>query len=331
MTSQDVAREAGVSRSAVSLVLNGRADGAISAVNQEAVRAAAARLGYRPNRIAQSLRDQTTHTIGVITDNIVSGGYGGAMLAGASTRFAESDYVLLVVGSDGEKLRDTANTDALLARQVDGLIFAAEGLVPWEPPELFLREKNVLLNAFDPRGRTAGVVTDEAEGGYNAARLLLEAGHTDILALTGTPDVEATGRRMAGHERAMAEAGLTGRRVVCGWEIDAGLEVGTRVLDVDNPPTGVVCANDRAAAGVLLAAARLGLRVPEDLSVVGYDDDPNVARQLGLSTVAIPHWQMGARAADLLLERLGGHDVAPGEVLVPGEVLRRRSVAAPRH
>lgn len=330
MTSQDVAREAGVSRSAVSLVLNGRADGAISAVNQDAVRAAAARLGYRPNRIAQSLRDQTTHTIGVITDNVVSGAYGGAMLAGASTRFAASDYVMLVVGSDGETARDTANTDALLARQVDGLIFAAEGLIAWEPPGMFLREKNILLNAFDPRGRTAGVVGDEVKGGYNAARLLLEAGHTDILALTGTLDVEATGRRMAGHERAMAEAGLTGRQVVCGWEIDAGLEVGRRVLDVADPPTGVVCANDRAASGVLLAAARLGLRVPEDVSVVGYDDDPNVARQLGLSTVAIPHWDMGVRAADLMLARLGGQDVPSGEVLVPGQVLRRASVAEPR-
>ncbi len=329
VTSQDVAREAGVSRSAVSMVLNGRAEGAISAVNQKAVREAAERLGYRPNRIAQSLRDQTSHTIGVISDSIVTGAFGGPMLAGASVRAAESDYVLLVMGSDGRTDRNAEFIDALLARQVDGLIYAAEGMTAWAPPRIFRREPHILLNAFDPSGGSTGVVCDEVEGGYRATRLLLDAGHRDIVALTGTPDVEATGRRSAGHQRALAEAGIRGRELVCGWEIDRGLDLGTRVLEAEDRPTGVVCANDRVAAGVLLAAARLGLRVPADVSVVGYDDDPNVAPQLGLSTVGIPHREMGVRAVDLLLGSLGEAPLPGGEVVVPTPVMRRGSVAPP--
>lgn len=331
VTSQDVAREAGVSRSAVSLVLNGRADGAISAANQEAVRDAAARLGYRPNRIAQSLRDQTTHTIGVITDSIVSGAFGGEMLAGASVRAGRSDYVLMVMGPDGRTNRDEEFIDALLARQVDALVYAAEGMVAWAPPQAFRREPHILLNAFDPAGGSAGVVCDEVAGGYQAARMLLDAGHRDIVALTGSLDVEATGRRTAGREQALAEAGIRGRELVCGWEIDRGVEMGTRVLESGDRPTGIICANDRVAAGVLLAAARLGLRVPEDVSVVGYDDDPNVAPQLGLSTVRLPHWQMGETAMDLLLGALEGATMPAGEVLVGTPAVERASVAPPLH
>lgn len=329
VTSQDVADAAGVSRSAVSLVLNGRAEGAISAANQKAIRSTAEKLGYRPNQVARSLRDQTTHSIGVLTDSIVTGSFGGEMIAGASRRAARDGYVLLVINADRVPQAEAEALETLLGRQVDALVYAAEGLHGWTPPEHFLGEHNILLDAFAPDGRVTGVVPDEVAGGYRAARMLLDAGHRDIMVFGGTPDVEATGRRVIGHERAMSEAGLTSRQVVCGWEIDVGLEVGTRVLSADDRPTGVICANDRAAAGVMLAAARLGLRVPEDVSIVGYDDDPNVAPQLGLSTVKLPHWEMGEKAMDLLIGSLKGAELPAGEVLVDTPAVPRASVGSP--
>ena len=329
VTSHDVAKAAGVSRSAVSLVLNNRADGIISAENQEAVREAAEALGYRPNRVARSLRNQVTHTIGVVTDYLLSGAFGGAMISGATLAAAEADYLLLVMGTEGDPHKEREAIETLQARQVDALVFAAEGLRPWSPPQSFLREHNVLLDALDPQGRTTCVVADEVDGGYRAARLLVDAGHERITYLTGTPDLMATGRRLEGFHRAMTEANLEARVVTCGWEIDRGLAVGTQVLDVADPPTGVLCANDRAAAGVFLAAARLGLRIPEDLSVVGYDDDPNVAPQLELSTVGLPHRRMGERAIKLLIDQIDGLRVPAGEVLVDSPVLERRSVAPP--
>lgn len=337
MTSFDVAELAGVSRSAVSLVLNGRAEGLISAENQEAVRRAAAELGYRPNRVARSLRDRSTHTIGVVTDTIVSGAFGGAMITGAGVRAARDDYLLFVMGTEGRAEREDEVIGALQARQVDALVYAAEGLHSWTPPQAFRDEPNILLDAFDPTGTSLCVVSDEEIGGYRATRMLLDAGHRRIAYLHGTTSVTATGRRMIGHDRAMAEAGLRAEKVECGWEIDRGLEDGARVLDRPDQavggqparPTAVLCGNDRVAAGVLLAAARLGLRVPQDVSVVGYDDDPNVAPQLGLSTVCLPHRAMGERAMDLLLERLAGRTHEPGEVRVDSPAVARASVASP--
>ncbi|MDN5564174.1 MAG: LacI family transcriptional regulator [Luteococcus sp.] len=330
VTSHDVAALAGVSRSAVSLVLNGRAEGVISAENQAAVRAAAKELGYRPNGIARSLRSAATHTIGVITDSIASGTYGGAMISGATDVAARKGYLLLAIDSHQDRELEVEAVDMLRARQCDALLFAAEGLHSWQPPESFLAEKCLLLNAFDPQGRVAGVVGDEEVGGRRATELLLEAGHRRITYLTGTDEVIANGRRITGHREAIERSGAHSTLVPCGWEIDAGLETGTRVLDVAEPPTAIMCANDRVAAGVFLAAARLGLRIPEDLSVVGYDDDPNVAPQLGLSTVLLPHRAMGERAASLLLEALDGKELPTGEIPVDSPMVRRESVAAPR-
>lgn len=336
-TSFDVAELAGVSRSAVSLVLNGRAEGFISAENQEAVRQAAAELGYRPNRVARSLRVRSTRTIGVITDTIVSGAFGGAMMTGAGTRAARDDYLLFIMGTEGRAEQEEEIIGALQARQVDALMYAAEGLHPWAPSQAFRDEPNILLDAVDPTGASVCVVSDEETGGYRATRMLLDAGHRRIAYLHGTEWVTATGRRMAGHDRAMAEAGLRAEKIECGWEMDRGLDVGTWVLDrpghaadgQPERPTAVLCANDRVAAGVLLAAARLGLQVPQDVSIVGYDNDPNVASQLGLSTVCLPYRAMGERAMDLLVKILAGHPHEPGEVRVDSPAVKRISVAPP--
>lgn len=330
VTSHDVAALAGVSRSAVSLVLNGRAEGVISAENQAAVHAAAKELGYRPNGIARSLRNAATHTIGVITDSIASGAYGGAMISGATDVAARQGYLLLAIDSHQDRELEVEAVDMLRARQCDALLYAAEGLHSWEPPKSFLAEKCLLLNAFDPQGRVAGVVSDEEIGGKRATELLLEAGHLEITYLIGTEEVTATGRRLEGHRTALAGAGARSTLVRCGWEISDGLTVGTQVLDVAEPPKAILCANDRVAAGVFLAAARLGLRIPEDLSVVGYDDDPNVAPQLGLSTVLLPHREMGELAAKLLLDLLDGKELPTGETPVDSPAVPRASVAPPR-
>lgn len=327
VTSFDVAQAAGVSRSAVSLVLNGRADGVISAQNQRAVREAAERLGYRPNRVARSLRDSRTHLLGVVTD-VTSGPYGGAMITGATIRAAASDHLLLVMDAQEGRHDEEQAIEALLARQVDGLLVAPGSLREWRPPEVFDQVPGILLDATDPTGRATCVVGDETGGGYAATRLLLDAGHRDIALLTGLPAQVATGRRLAGHERAMREVGGRCRVLTCGWDIDDGLREGTRLLDGPDRPTGIVCANDRVAAGVLLAAARRGIGVPEELSVVGYDDDPSIAAQLGISTIGLPHRAMGERAVELLLQAIAGERLEPGEVLIPAPVMRRGSVRA---
>lgn len=328
VTAKDVAELAGVSRSAVSMVLNGRADGDIAPEKQEAVRRAAATLRYRPNAVARSLRSSSSRTIGVVTDAVTTSAFGGAMLTGASRVAAAEDYLLLVVDSHRDPRVEAEAIDVLQARQCDALMFVAEGLIGWQPPPAFQDDLSLLINAFDPQCRVPGVYPDEYMGGRVATRMLLDQGHRHIVCLGGGKGAVAGERRVQAHRDLMAERGLPTQVIDCGWELDRGLEVGGRALD-EHRPTGIICANDRVAAGVFLAAARRGLRIPEDISVVGYDDDPNVATQLNLSTVLLPHLQMGERAAELLLGALGGEDLPSQDVLVPVEAVPRGSIAAP--
>ncbi len=329
ITSHDVARRAGVSRSAVSLVLNGRAEGAISAQNQEAVLRAVNELGYRPNTVARSLRNASTHTIGVVTDSILSTGFGGDMVNEATRAAAARGYLLLVVDCDRNPVREQEAVQVLKSRQCDGLMLAAEHLREWQPPPGFADEKCLLLDAVDPSGQVPGVVSDEVGGARSATELLLHAGHREIAYLTGESHYLAAGMRVQGHTKALAAAGLGPQLVECGWDISDGLRVGLRLLDSPDRPTAVLCANDRVAAGVFLAAARLGLSIPDELSVVGYDNDRNVAPHLGLTTISLPHRAMGARAIEVLLDVMAGRAVEPTRLLVDSPVVERASVAPP--
>jgi LacI family transcriptional regulator len=345
-TSQDVADLAGVSRSAVSLVLNGHGDGNISAANQAAILAAAKELDYSPNPVALSLRTRRSSTIGVVTDAIATAGYAGRLLQGAAETAAASGYLLLVIDTRNDRAEEDRAYATLRGRQVDALLFAALSLRAYEPPadlswtaELPGGTPAVLANCFDPGQRLTAYVPDEVAGGRAATQFLLDHGHRDIVLLAGTPEAVASGLREHGYRQAMADAGLPVPPVViAGFEIDKGYAAAMQVLDRTGPrPTAVLCANDRAAAGVYLAAARLGLDIPRDLSVVGYDDDQNVAPWLvpALTTVRLPHLEMGRAAAQWLLDRLGAdadpddRPAALGPVRLDCPLVVRDSISRP--
>lgn len=332
VTAQEVAERAGVSRSAVSLVLNGRADGNISQANQERVLRVARELGYTPSMVGRNLQARRTHTIGMVTDAIVTTAYGGRMVVGAQDVALESGFVLLIMDTHAMEEREAKAFRVLQSRQVEGLLFAAMTMRPVAAPDPMRNGPSVLVNCFDPDEQVAGVFCDEVEGGRRATQVLLDAGHRDVVVLSGPPTVVAR-RRVAGFQDAMAAAGVPPPpQVEAGWEIDKGHAAGMAVLDRRDRPTGIVCANDRVAVGVALAAAKLGLEVPRDVSLVGYDDDENVAQymQPGLTTVALPHLEMGREATRRLLDAIGGDGtVAPDQVMVVGDVVERESVAPP--
>lgn len=331
-TSHDVAKLAGVSRTAVSLVLNGRGAGNISAENQEAIWRAARELSYTPNAVALSLRNQRTSTIGVVTDSIVTMAFAGRVLAGASDTAQDAGFLLMVVDSQGDAAREQAAFATLRDRRVDGLMFAALSLRPFHAPDFMQGTPAVLANCFEPDNAVPGVSCDEVGGGRAAAELLLERGHRDIVMLAGTPELVATHRRVDGFLSAVTAAGLDPRPpVTTGWTIDEGYAAATHVLSAPDRPTGIVCANDRVAVGVVLAASRLGLSVPGDLSVVGYDDDENVAPHMvpALTTIRLPHYAIGRAAMTLLLRQIGGLSADPVQTVLPCPRVERGSVAAP--
>ena len=346
-TSQDVAELAGVSRSAVSLVLNGHGEGNISAANQAAILAAAKELDYSPNPVALSLRTRRSSTIGVVTDAIATAGYAGRLLQGAAQAAAADGYLLVVIDTQDDRAQEDRAYATLRGRRVDALLYAALSLRAYEPPaelsggpRLPGQTPAVLANCFDPGQRLTAFVPDEVAGGRAATQVLVEHGHREIVLVAGAPEAVASGLREQGYRQAMADAGLpVPPVVVAGFEIDKGYAAAMHVLDRPGPrPTALVCANDRAAAGVYLAAARLGLDIPGDLSVVGYDDDENVAPWLvpALTTVRLPHLEMGRAAARWLLERLGteaGSDGWPATepVRLDCPLVVRESVSAPPH
>lgn len=341
-TSQDVADLAGVSRSAVSLVLNGRGAGNIAADKQALIRAAARRLNYTPNAVALSLRSRRSSTIGVVTDAIATTAYGGNLLRGAADAALADGYLLLVIDTQQDLEQESRAYETLQNRQVDGFLYAAMSLRAYDPPPALQGAPGALANCFDPAGAAAAFIPDEVAGSRSITQHLIDLGHRDIVLLSGTTEAIATGLRQQGFAEAMAGAGLPAvAPVIAGWDIERGYAGSMHVLTTDRSrPTAIVCANDRSAVGVVLAAARLGLSVPADLSVVGYDDDENVAPWMvpALTTVRLPYREMGERAIRVVLAGIAD-DSAPGAAtsaigtaptLLECPLVIRDSVAPPR-
>ncbi|WP_372346059.1 LacI family DNA-binding transcriptional regulator [Streptomyces sp. KL116D] len=335
-TARDVAERAGVSRAAVSFVFSGRAEGNLSARTQQRIKEAADALGYRPDEVARSLRGRRTGVIGMLSDSIATSPFAGRMILGAMEAARARGHQILLMESGRDSAAAKEAVAELRARRVDGFVHASMELTATDVPEGLEPGRTVLANCL-PRtaGTYAAVVADERAGGRSAVDLLLAAGHRDIALIGGPAGNIAADDRTHGFADGLRENGLAvpdGRVLRVGWQIDEGYAAALRVLE-SAPPTAVVCANDRVATGVLLAAARLGLSVPRDLSVVGYDDQDEMAAHLvpALTTVALPHHAMGATAVNTLLDAVeSGDPVASGEVSrVNCPVVGRDSVAPP--
>lgn len=305
-TAQDVADLAGVSRSAVSLVLNGRAKGLISAAKQQAVLDAAQRLEYTPNAVAQSLRTSRTRILGVLTWRGV-GGLPLHLMASALQTSLNNGYKLIKMYAEPTEIDQRRALATLGNQQVDGMLVVAPELCEYEPVEALSASPVVLLNCQDPNQELIGVAPDEEGAGRGAVEVLLERGHREIALLSGPLTHFQTGLRTRGAAQALAAAGLTPVQVQAqDIRIDEGLSAATALLRSDRPPTALMCTNERLAVGAVLAAARMGLSVPEDLSLVSLDDREQLSNQLSpdLTRMERPDDLMAAHAAELLMDWL---------------------------
>ena len=362
-TMTDVARAAGVSQSTVSLVLNNRGRSMrISAQTEARVRAAMEELGFRPNLAARNLRLQRTRTIGLVTDFIASTPFAGRVVLGAQDEAWKDGHLLLLVNTDGNKQVEDVAVRALVDRQVDGLVYAAMDWRPVDLPASFTEVPSVLANCWDgaaaaPYGSTRirpgeqdrlerghpSVGPSEFYGGRLAAQAVVAAGHREIAFLGGPQHHPATVERESGFRQVLREARIPVRRGwVCydehgieagyvGGHIEGGFANAAKLLDSGARPTAFLCWNDRVAVGAITAAMQRGLRVPEDLSVVGYDDDPELAAHFppGLTTVLLPHYRMGQAAVAALLTAIRTGEPPSPARQVAGELIVRASVAPP--
>ncbi|GAB3110284.1 LacI family DNA-binding transcriptional regulator [Streptomyces calidiresistens] len=335
VTLADVARRAGLSTTAASMILNGRPDTRLSKEAHERVHAAAAELGYRPNVAARGLRTAKTLTIGFVSDTVTTTRFAGGLIKGALEAAEEARHVVLLAETGGESEREAEAIAALLDRQVDGIVFATVRARELFVPALPEGVPAVMLNATSSRF-PATVLPDEEPGGRAAVRLLVDAGHSEGIALIGQSDTaerdvfrsRTIARRVAGIRGEMADKGLgfVAEESIWMWEPQHGYDAVLDLLRRRTDVRALLCMNDRLAFGAYQAAAELGLRVPDDLSVVSFDDD-EVAAYLrpGLTTIGLPHEAMGRRAVELLL----GREPA-GEELVPMPVVERASIGPPR-
>jgi LacI family transcriptional regulator len=331
---KDVAQRAGVSATTVSHVLNDVPGKRINDETRARVRRAADDLGYRPNSVARSLRTQRSQLLALISDEIATTPYAGRMILGAQEAATKHGWLLMLVNSGGDPTVEAAEIAALRQRQVDGFLYATMYHQRVEVSPALADAPTVLLDASSADPAYPSVVPDERQGGHTATTVLTAAGHRRIGFAQNVDDIPATHLRLAGHLDALREAGLEHDEALVAADdsgTDGGLRAGRRLLDLADRPTAIFCFNDRMAMGVYHAAAERGLRIPEDLSVVGFDNQELIADGLrpGLTTVALPHYEMGAWAADTLIRRIEAPDSPPEQSLLPCPLVERGSVAPP--
>jgi LacI family transcriptional regulator len=329
VTLRDVAVVAGVSTSTASRILDERQPPSKSSTARR-VRQAAAALGYHRDLSAASLRRGKTMTIGVVvprlTDTVM------AMLYESLSRACQrSGKDAVVATTDDDLNSDRAAAEALLQRRVDGLVLSTARMGDHFPEELAVRGVPFVL-AVRTDGRSLSAVCDDELGGYLATRHLLDLGHRRIGLIAGPTYASSARGRAEGYRQAMAEASVDvdpAWVVESTFGIESGADAAEALIGLDPRPSAVFAANDDTAIGALSTFGKLGLSIPSDVSLVGYNDIPIVSRlPVPLTSVRVPFDQIATAALDLLESGPTGKDDrirAATPTLIP----RRSTATAP--
>jgi len=341
LTMKDIAAHVGVSVSSVSLVLSGRGEGRVNASVAERIKSVADELGYVPNQLARSLKTKQSRTIGVVSDQVATVPFSGHMLAGAQQAAWERGYMLMLIDTYGNDEVQTPAVQSLLQRNIEGLIIATNfhKLVelPLVPPTLPVVILDGRPNDEHAHPSVDYVVPDEELGAYTSTRMLVQAGHTRIGFCNVRAYPIASQLRERGYQRALEEAGIRrdpGLTVVAD---DAAtkyaIEPAHQLLDRNDRPTALFCFSDQTAMGFYTVARHLGLDVPRDLSIAGFDNQEFVAEALdpGLTTVQLPHREMGEWAVNRVVGRIDGSlvDAERAGYLMPCASVIRHSIGPP--
>jgi LacI family transcriptional regulator len=315
-----VAKRAGVSISTISRFLNGKKR--VSSDTEQRILSAVTTLGYAPNRVARSLRQGRTMTLGILVpDN--SNPFFAGLVKGAQDAARAAGFALVLFDTNEDRAQERAHLEALQALRCDGALLIAapagddEG-ERWRGLDRF----PLPLVAVDRQVPFAvdTVVIDNANGGYEAVRQLVKLGHQRIGLLTVEYDVSTHRDRRSGYVRALAEAGIERRRdheVRVPLTVNDGFAGASRLLELADAPTAIFVTSNALTIGAVAAIHARGLRCPQDVSVIGYDSyDWQEVFQPRLSTVKQPSYLMGQRAAELLLERIAGRKKGPPEKVV---------------
>jgi LacI family transcriptional regulator len=332
---RDVAKAAGVSVTTVSHALSETHSSRVNARTVEHIKAVAGELGYAPNRLASGLRNQRSRILGLVSDEITTTPFAGAMIQGAQDAASEHGHLLMVVNSGLDNELERQEIQALQQHQVDGVIYARMFHQLVSVPGGLNGVPTVVLDAATDDPRLSSVVPDEFGAGQSAAELLLAAGHRRIAMINNEDDIPAAHGRLAGFREGLVRSGLElpeGSLAAAHPSTAGGREAALQLLSGTERPTALFCFSDQMAMGAYQAAGHLGLKIPHELSIVGVDNLELIADALwpGLSTVALPHYEMGRWAVLKLLTELEDPDAARIQEKITCPLVERESVAPPQ-
>jgi LacI family transcriptional regulator len=305
-TMTDVATLAGVSQTTVSLVLNGIAEARVSHETISRVKKATKTLGYvHAVRRTSNGSGQEGGVIGFIVDEISTDPWMAIALDGLRETAAANGFDILSFVTSGNADAEVSAIRTLSKLNLKGLVYGTIQTRAIPPSNVLYDQNTVLLNCYLADRSIPSVTPGEVVGGRSATQHLVDLGHRRIAVIQGEAWMDASKDRLKGYRQALAAADITFDQVLVrpgNWEPSAGFDQTKELLKLANPPTAIFCCNDLMASGCLEALKELGKSIPGDISVVGYDD-----REIAqfthppLTTVLLPHFEMGGLAAELLL------------------------------
>ncbi|MDJ0752718.1 MAG: LacI family DNA-binding transcriptional regulator [Ardenticatenaceae bacterium] len=334
-TIRDVAERAGVSISTVSHILNETRH--VSDELKERVQLAMLELNYKPNALARSLRRKRSRTLGIIVPDSANP-YFAEVARGVEDASFDQGYSVILCNSDADPEKESMYINVLAEKQVDGICLVAASSQTIEThldnvPHLQI--PMVLIDRENPNTVVDSVVVENTAGSIKAVEHLLSLGHQRIGCITGLPDLINSQKRSNGYREALKNAGLIVDEslIVEGdFRYEGGYDATKHLLGLNDPPTAIFACNDLMAIGAISAIVSAGLSVPQDISIVGFDDiHLAMFANPPLTTVVQPKYEMGVTAAKILLQRLQTPDLPPKRHLLQTHLLVRESTKAVVH
>lgn len=329
-TMMDVATRAGVSQATVSLVLNGSPGTRFSDATRAKVHQAAEELGYRLVRRAQWPAPAETKVIAFIADELTADPWMALAFEGAREKALAQGVSVTLAISRGGDMPDETVFNQFMQGPLLGFIYGTILTREVEPPAPLFQVPSVLLNCYDRKRRLPSVLPGDLEGGRAATERLIRAGRRRIAIINGQDGLDASRDRLRGYRQALASNDMSfdPELVEWGnWEPQAGYDGTRRFLSLKQPPDAIFCANDLMAVGCYEALKEAGLRIPQDMAVIGFDNR-EIAQFMRppLTTLVLPHYDIGEAATELLFDLAGRLQPRHDQIKVECQLLERGSV-----
>ncbi|WON76848.1 DNA-binding transcriptional regulator CytR [Serratia sp. UGAL515B_01] len=331
-TMKDVAEMAGVSTATVSRALMNPEK--VSTPTRQKVEQAVLAVGYSPHALSRSVKRNESRTILVIVPNICDPFFAD-VIQGIEQTAAQHGYLVLIGDCAQQHQQERTFVNLIITKQIDGMLLLGSNL-PFDASKEEQRNlpPMVMANEFAPELELPTVHIDNLTAAFEAVNYLQQLGHKRIACVAGPENMPLSHYRLQGYIQALRRNGIdieSSYITRCDFSYEAGAKALASLMALPKPPTAVFCHSDTIAIGVLSQAKKMGFRIPQDLSIVGFDDikltqycDPP------LTTVAQPRFQIGQQAMLLLLEQLHGQVVNNGSRLLDSELIIRDSTSAPK-